>query len=569
VVLLGTVLLSTPLRAAEGKPEPNNSALSADLFYEMLVGEMSAQSGDSSAAYALMLDAARKSGSGRLYQRAVELALGARSGEAALEAARAWSTAQPASLEANRFLLQILIGLNRIADTQEPLKRHLALLTPPERNVAITLLPRYFVRATDRKLVVSTMEQALAQELKSIATGPSAWTALGVLRLQSGDTDGAMEAVHRASALNPRADEPMFLALSLMSSKVVGAEPIVVQFLRDKAKPELRLTYVRNLLDAQRSAEAYKQVQILTKEWPTFPDGWLVQGSLEFQNRELALAEMSLLSYVALHPGTDALPPDHEMGRGLVQAYLLLSQIAEQTLRLDDAQKYLQRIDSPKDALRVASRQAAILAREGKLEQARELLRNVPELQTEDERAKISAEVQLLRDNREFNAAYELLAQAMERFPQDGDLMYDRAMMAEKIGKTSEMEQLLRDLIVLRPDYHHAYNALGYSLAERNVRLIEARQLVAKALELAPDDPFIVDSLAWVEFRSGNAAEALRLLTSAYRLRPDAEIAAHLGEVFWSMGQREQALNIWQEGAQLNPANETLLETTRRLRGKP
>jgi Flp pilus assembly protein TadD len=148
-------------------------------------------------------------------------------------------------------------------------------------------------------------------------------------------------------------------------------------------------------------------------------------------------------------------------------------------------------------------------------------------------------------------------------------LVYDLAMMSEKLGKNDEMEQLLRRVIQAKPDYHHAYNALGYSLADRNIRLPEARQLITQALTFAPNDPFIVDSLAWVEFRSGNTAEAIRLLQGAFQARPDAEIAAHLGEVLWSVGQKDQASAIWKEGIGLNPQNETLRDTMQRLRGKP
>ncbi|MBK6323567.1 MAG: tetratricopeptide repeat protein [Burkholderiales bacterium] len=142
-------------------------------------------------------------------------------------------------------------------------------------------------------------------------------------------------------------------------------------------------------------------------------------------------------------------------------------------------------------------------------------------------------------------------------------------MMAERLGKTDEMEQMLRRVIELKPDYHHAYNALGYSLADRNIRLNEARQLIQQALTYAPDDPFILDSLAWVEFRAGNATEALRLLQGAFKARPDAEIAAHLGEVLWTTGQHDQAVAIWKEGVALSPQNETLRDTMRRLRGAP
>lgn len=179
---------------------------------------------------------------------------------------------------------------------------------------------------------------------------------------------------------------------------------------------------------------------------------------------------------------------------------------------------------------------------------------------------KISAEVQILRDNKKYQLAYDLLSEALAATPQDLDFIYDKAMMAEKLGRLDLMEQLLRQAIAIKPDYHHAYNALGYSLADHNLRLPEARQLILKALEYAPGDPFISDSLAWVEFRSGNLAQALAILRKAFSDKPDAEIAAHLGEVLWTMGEREQATAVWREGLLLNAENETLLATLRRLR---
>ncbi len=557
--------------AATATPEdaPANSNLNRDLFYELLVGELSAQSGDTAAAYALLLDAARKSKEPRLYQRAVELALGARSGESALEAARAWNSAFPTSQDANRYLVQILIGLNRSAEIQEPIKRHLALLPPAERIAVIHLLPRYFARASDKAQAAKLVERTLATELKDSATATAAWYAVGVLRMQAGDSAGALEAARQAAALNTKAEEPVYLALNLINPKLPEAEKYVRNFLSGPASAELRMNYIRQLLEAQRYGDAYAQTKVLTHDWPAFPDGWLVQGTLEFQNQAIDQAQTSLNTFLSLNPssGTDA--QAEETGRGSVQAYLLLAQIAEQAQRFDEAQAYLLRIKSPKDALRVAVRQSAILARLGKMDEARAVIRSVPELQSDDARAKVSAEVQLLRENKKFQAAYDVLVAALNQYPLDGDLLYDQAMLAEKLGRIDEMEMLLRRLIVAKPDYHHAYNALGFSFAERNVHLAEARELIAKALEMAPNDPFIVDSMAWVEFRAGNAAQALKLLQSAFQARPDPEIAAHMGEVFWSLGQREQAIDIWKQAAQLSPDNETLLETTRRLQGKP
>jgi tetratricopeptide (TPR) repeat protein len=214
------------------------------------------------------------------------------------------------------------------------------------------------------------------------------------------------------------------------------------------------------------------------------------------------------------------------------------------------------------------SRRAAILAKQGKLEEGRQLLRSLPEKTETDARMKLMAEVQLLRDNKQYKPAYELLVEKTKSGPPDYELLYDQAMLAEKLGQLDEMERVLRQIIAGKPEYQHAYNALGYSLAERKVRLPEARQLILKALEFAPDDPFITDSLGWVEFRSGNTAEALRILQGAFDAKPDAEIAAHLGEVLWTAGKKEQALAIWREGAALNAENETLLETLKRLRVK-
>jgi predicted Zn-dependent protease len=253
----------------------------------------------------------------------------------------------------------------------------------------------------------------------------------------------------------------------------------------------------------------------------------------------------------------------------MAQAFLAMAQIAERRRDFAQANAWLDRIENSQDLIQAQNRRASILARQGKMDDARKLIRALPERTPADARMKVMAEIQLLRDNKQYKPAYELLAQAVAKDPADPDLLYDQAMLAEKMGKFDDMEKLLRQLIVKKPDYHHAYNALGFSLAERNQRLPEARQLIQKALEFAPGDPFISDSLAWVEFRMGNKAEALRILQTAYKERPDAEIAAHLGEVLWSLGQREQAQGIFREGLLLNGENETLLETLKRLRVKP
>ena len=561
--LLLAMALSAPHCWAQADA-PVKSDLNSSMMYELLLSEISSANGDASSAFQLMLDAAQKSRSEQLFERAVEIALRARAGDSALQASQAWTRATPSSKDARRYLLQILIGLNKLSDTVDPLKRELASMEPKERLEAIKLVPRYFVRATDKTVAAKVVEQALTPELSNTTTGPAAYAVIGTMRVLAGDGQGALEAAKKGATLNPKAEEPIELAMALMESRLPGAETLITHRLSLGASPELRMAFIRKLLDAQRYADAQTQVLQLTAAAPEFADGWLVQGSLYLQEKQAHKAQSALEKYVALkstNTGDGNAPTD----RGLTQAYLLLAQIAEQDQQLDVAERYLALIINPQDALRVQSHRAAILARQGKLEAARALIRAVPEEQPEDARAKINAEVQLLRDNKQFSLVYEVLQEALKTTPGDTDLQYDLAMAADKVDKIDEMEKLLRQVIADKPDYHQAYNALGYSLADRKIRLPEARKLIQKALKFAPNDPFIQDSLGWVEFRSGNLTEAQKILQAAYQSRPDPEIAAHLGEVLWSMGQQAEARTIWKQGVAQNPDNETLRETMHRL----
>jgi tetratricopeptide (TPR) repeat protein len=245
-----------------------------------------------------------------------------------------------------------------------------------------------------------------------------------------------------------------------------------------------------------------------------------------------------------------------------------LAQIAEKRKDFPAAESWLNKIDNSDDMMQAQARRASILAGQGKLTEGQQLIRSLPERKPGDARLKLMAEVGMLRDLKQYQMAYELLAGAIAKSPNDADLVYDQSMVAEKLGNMQEMERLLRRAIELKPESPAAYNALGYSFADRNVRLIEARDLIRKALVYTPTDPFIQDSLGWAEFRLGNRAEALKIFTDAFKAKPDAEIAAHFGEVLWASGQRDKAMAIWREGALLNPENTTLVETLKRFRVK-
>ena len=546
------------------------SALDSNLFYEVLVGEITAQEGEPSIGFSLLLDAARKTGDVQLYQRATEIALQARSGDAALQAALAWKKNVPASRDANRYVLQILIALNRIADTLQPLKTELKMVPDADRSAAINALPRAYSRASDRKLASSVVEAALTDYLVQPAIGSVAWTTVGRMRLAAGDNLGALDAARRAQAMDARAEGPTVLALELMDPKMPEAEALAQKYLDDqdsnvKALPEIRMIYARILLDAQRYAEATAQLQRVTQDQPDYPQAWLILGSLQLQENQLALAQASLERYIALAQKT----PKNQADTGLAQAYLSLSQLAEKRKDYAAAESWLSKIENSEDLAQAQTRRASILASQGKLEEGRSLIRQLPERTPEEARLKLNAEVGLLREFKQYRQAYDVLAQALVKTPDDTDLLYEQSMLTEKLGLLDEMERLLRRIIQLKPDYHHAYNALGYSLADRNIRLPEARELILKAVQFAPADPFIKDSLGWVEFRLGNKPEAARIFAAAYKARPDAEIAAHYGEVLWSLDQRDRALAIWKEGQLINPDNETLLETLKRFNIKP
>lgn len=542
------------------------SAMTAELFYEVLMGELTARSGDPGAGYGLVLDAARRSRDSKLFQRAVEIALQSRSGDAALAAARAWKESVPDSREARRFELQILIALNRIGETVEALRAEVAATPQVERPFLLAVIARNYGRATDKKLAASVVEQALAEELKSPATGGAAWGTVGRLRLAAGDTAGALDAAIKGQELDPSSDGPALLALELMDPSQPLAEPIVKRYLAGpKAQPEMRMAYARVLVEGRRYAEATAELSALTVARPELPEPWLLLGSLQVQARQDAMAETSLRRYMSL-AGSQRDPEAQE--RGLTQAYLLMAQLSERKKDYAGADSWLARIDNTDDLVVAQVRRAALLARQGKLPQARELVRSLPDRTADEKKQKFLAEVQLLRDAKQYQAAFDMLAQASVSAPTDTDLIYDQAMVAEKLNRLDEMERLLRRLIELKPDNQNAYNALGYSFADRKVRLEEARTLIQKAVQLAPDDPFIADSLGWVEYRLGNTGEAMRILEDAYRRRPDPEIGAHLGEVLWATGQRDRAMTIWKEASLADADNETLQETLKRLRVK-
>lgn len=575
-----------PSVPASRSTEPvDNSDIDAQLFYQLLIGELELGRGDAGTGYQVMLDAARRSRDERLFKRAIDVALQAQAGEQALQAARAWRNTLPQSIDAHRYEVQLLVALNRSAESAEPLRTTLALVPAEQRAAAIASLPGYFARAADQKATLQVLEQVLRPYAEGQVSGESpstavaAWVALGRGRLGAGDSSGALAAARRAQALGVNGDAPAMLAVELMAAQP-QAEEIVTGYLQQQggdnamARSAVRLIYSRSLAVAQRYADAAPQLEAVTRDAPQFVDAWLTLGALRLELKQPTEAEAALREYLkrveAQGGDTEsAAPPQDEEAatpsQRLTQAYLLLAQAAEQRRDFAAAEEWLSKVDSSQ-ALAVQLRRASLLAQQGKLAEGRALIRKLPERTPDDARAKLLGEAQLLRDQKQWAAALGVLAEANQRYADDSDLLYEQAMMAEKLDRMEDMERLLRRVIALKPSQPQAYNALGYSLADRNVRLNEARELIAKAIELSPGDPFLIDSMGWVEYRLGNREAALRWLRQAYRARPDTEIAAHLGEVLWMSGNRDEARRVWAEARARDAANDVLKETLARLK---
>lgn len=580
--LLGIGLMAHP-RLAHAAQAPNaevskaaqapiNSTLDGSLFYQLLVAEIQLNSGDPGSAYQIYLEGARRLQNGQLYQRAVEVALRAKAGEQALSAAKAWRQALPQSREAAEFNTHILIALGRPAELVPPLKALIQLTATPQQPQLIASLPRSLSRLSDRQAAARVMEEATQPWRAAPLETAEAWSASAETWLMAQQEDKALAAAQRALALKPD-----LVSAQLVTADLVGRVPAAEADVRQRlsqadASPVLRLAYARKLATSQRFEEAAAQLDQLVAQQPDQAGHRVLLAAVRLEMRQVDAAEAALRPFLTANK--QALESSGDNGqvginKDLEQACLLMAQVHDRRNQPDEALKWLDRADPRRDKLAVQSQRARLLATQGRLSEARAALRNLPEAEPRDAVSKIQVEAQLLRELKQWREAWKVLEQATQRFPQDPDLLYDLAMVAEKLGKLDDMEALLRKVIQLAPDNAGAYNALGYSLADRNVRLPEARQLIEQALALRPGDPFITDSLGWVAFREGKLEEARSLLAQAYAARPDAEIAAHLGEVLWLQGQRDEALSRWREGLARDRQNETLQETIKRLGARP
>jgi len=556
--------LAQPAEPAKDKA-PAQSALDGMLFYQLLLGEMNVREGAPGMGFSMVLDAARKTRDPLLFQRAIDIALQTRSGEAALQAAQTWKRELPGAQEPNRYILQIQLALNRVPEAGQALATSLNELPVDEQIGAIISVPRVFARVNDKAQAAQVVEKALSPFLTRPALAATAWTTIGRMHREADKLPQAIDAALKGHAADKTSQGPLILALSLLNNATPSLKAMLNEAMQGPVSGELRLGYARTLIGQRAYADALVQLQQLTQQHPELAQGWLMLGLMQQDMGQVLQAEQHLVRYLDLTKNDKE--AEQEAGRG--EALLVLSQMAQQKGQMAQANEWLSQIPAGVDPIRLASRRAELLVQQGRTDEARLVLSQIKTATPEQSRRKALVLAQWLREHKQTASAHEVVQQALTDHPDNPELLTELSLIAEKLKRFDEMEAILRSLMKSYPKDPHAYNALGYSLADRKIRLQEARELVTQAVQLTPEDPYIQDSLGWVEFRMGNHQEALRILQAAYKAKPDAEIAAHLGEVLWTLGKTQEAGTLWREGLLLKPDNETLVETLQRLQFKP
>lgn len=525
--------------------------LTERIVYEYLLAEIAAQRGSPEAGAQLLVELARSTGDPRIARRSVEMASLARNRELALEGTQIWLEADPESIPALRAATALLVGGQRVSEAEKYIEKMLAS-DPAGAASGFMQLGRLLANSPDKAANLAVVRR-LAAKYPEL---PEAQFAVAQAAHAAGDDEQGLAAVRRAQQMKPDWGLAVLFEAQLIqkrSPKEAGDRLAkhLDQYPEDR---EVRLSYARFLAGEKRYAEARAQFEKLLAGNPDDTGVIYAVGLLAYQLKDYAVAEKNLKRLLELdYRDSDAVR-------------FTLAQIAEERNESARAIEWYESIGHGERYMQARLRVAQVLAKQGKLEAARQYLRTV-EIREERQRVQlIVAEAQLLREANRSGEAFKMLDEALKSEPDQPELLYDLALTAERIERYDVLEQKLRKLIKLQPDHAHAYNALGYSLADRNLRLPEARKLIEKALELAPNDSFIIDSMGWVLYREGDVHGAINMLRRAYGERPDAEIGAHLGEVLWVSGQKEEATRVWEEALKSHPDNEALQRTLKRFR---
>ena len=533
-----------------GAALPPRRELNARVLYKLLVGELASHRGDLPLSLEHYLDVARETRDAGVAARAAKLAVFARDEEHALEAARLWSGAEPSSIEARQVLASLLIRTGDVDEAVVHLEAIVETLTDPPgagfRRAADLLASepdREAASAAMQRLVLGHEDDATAQ------------LALARLLVRTGRIEEASAAIERAYELDPDDARTAVLRARVRqrTNDVEGALRVLEEFLeRVPDSSMVRMTYARTLVDTRRYEQARAEFEHLVAEDPENDDARYALGLLLVQTDRLDEAKRQFERLAARDSRRDA-------------AYYYLARIAESEQRPADAIASYRRVRRGEHRLNAQIRVAVLFAEGGDLEAARRHLHGVRSENTGETVRIYNAEAGLLRREERYDEAMAVYDAALEELPGNSDLLYARGMLAVEMDRLDVLERDMRDILSREPDNADALNALGYTLADRTDRYEEAYALIKRAIELKPDDHYIVDSLGWVLHRMGRHEEALVQLRRAMSLNPDPEIAAHLGEVLWVLGNKVEARAVWSTALEAAPDDERLLDVIERF----
>lgn len=535
-----------------------NVALSSEIVFEVTAAELSLQQGDLAPAFNTYIALANRTKDPRMARRAVEIALGARQLGDALIAARLWHQLDPSWRPGTQLLASLEVGTGHLAEAEPLLTDELNKVPEARRGQAILELQQMIARGPERATGIDSLKRMLANDMQR----PEAQLAIARSQLDAGDTAGARASLETALKLKPDYEAAALLYGQMGPEERTSAIAGLKTFLdRNPNAKEARFAYAKLLLADNQLDAAQKQFETLEKRYPHELSTLMALALLNLHAKHPEVSEQYLQKYAteAEAQNTDG-----------AQAYVYLAQIAQDRKDYPAADKWLSKIREDSNAYLPAQiGRAQLLADQGKVDEGRTLLHGIKSSDPREQLALKRAESDLLVKAKRYDEAEKLLAAEVKDHPDDMDLLYQYGMVAELNKHYDVMEKAMRRVMTSQPENAQAYNALGYSLTERNTRLPEALKLLQKASTLAPEDPYIMDSLAWVKYRLGDKQQALELLRRAYGIQAQAEIGAHLGEVLWETGQQDEARKTWREALKLDSDDDTLRSTMKRYNVAP
>ena len=518
--------------------------------FHVMAGEMAAGRQQPALAAREFLQALNYISDPQIAARATAQALMAQDDGLALQAARKWQAIDPASLDAREVITRLALrsGLNdeAYAECASIVHDHPGGIDDGFHHVALLLQqePAQSVAA------MALMDRLVAQYPKQAG----AYLAQGLLALRYGKIDVAERAAREALRIKPSKEASLLLVGALVKKgDIAAADQVMDGVLKNNPDAdEVRLGYARLLIESDQREHGREQLEKLLKDQPGNADAHFSLGLLDIDDRKLDEAEAQF-QFMLKTP--------ERVG----DAEYFLGRIAELRHQPKQALAHYEKVTNGQQGLDAAVRRAAMLAKLGKLDDARAILEALREQFPPLSDRFLMAEGEMLLDAGAYGQALDLYGDALKDTPDDSDLLYSRSLVYERMNRVSDSETDLRKILDKTPDDARALNALGYTLLVHTDRLDEADKLVSKALLLTPDDPAVVDSMGWLRFRQGRPQDALPLLQKAYSQFPDSEVAAHLGEVLWAVGNKEQARNLLTQASKTDPDNAQLRDTLKRL----